>query len=192
LNIVLKAEREFPSRAIVTRNVQKQSSEQPANFCKTNNNKVHNDNKPVEVQDDEISIQDLKKQVNALTLLFQKKGFFNKSRGVQGGLTAKGASKVVRNLHPKPSQAMVPANDPMTCPLCKDKHTIELCKKFRLLDAKRRHGLIQKLKLCYHCLKEPHSVRDCNVAKDRLCGVNGCVRFHHALLHPDNSVKNKS
>jgi hypothetical protein len=62
--------------------------------------------------------------------------------------------------------------------------------KFKSFDAKTRQALVRKSQLCFHCLKGEHRVKDCKVAKDKLCGIEGCVRFHHALLHPDSSVNN--
>ncbi len=39
-------------------------------------------------------------------------------------------------------------------------------------------------KLCYHCLGSGHRVASCKYSPGLLCGVRGCKRFHHKLLHP--------
>jgi hypothetical protein len=192
LNVVQRAEREFASRAKTTKGVHMQGLESLTNLCQTDNNEQGDDDYEVDVPDSTPTDQEFKDQVNSLSLLFQKQGFFKKSGGVQGEVKPKGAFQATKTLYPKtpypkPGQPKV---DFKTCPLCKGAHAIELCEKFKGLEARRRHGFIKKLNLCFHCLKEPHRVRDCTFAKDRLCGVGGCVRFHHALLHPDSSVNN--
>jgi hypothetical protein len=32
-------------------------------------------------------------------------------------------------------------------------------------------------------------VKDCKNKKDQPCGIGGCIRYHHKLLHPDESTK---
>ncbi len=44
--------------------------------------------------------------------------------------------------------------------------------------------MMSKFRLCYHCLGSGHRVASCRFKPDTLCGVRGCKRFHHKLLHP--------
>ncbi len=47
-----------------------------------------------------------------------------------------------------------------------------------------RQSVIKKFKLCFHCLNSGHRVSACRFYPKQLCGVKGCQRFHHRLLHP--------
>ncbi len=44
--------------------------------------------------------------------------------------------------------------------------------------------MISRFKLCYHCLGSGHQVAYCKYNPGSLCGVRGCKRFQHKLLHP--------
>ncbi|XP_046845141.1 uncharacterized protein LOC124438990 [Xenia sp. Carnegie-2017] len=47
--------------------------------------------------------------------------------------------------------------------------------------AKQRQDLVKTHKVCHACLSPGHFVKDCRGA--RICGVEGCQRRHHPLLH---------
>jgi len=70
------------------------------------------------------------------------------------------------------------------CLLCKAKHPLWRCSKFIALAAKEKQAVMSKFRLCYHCLGSGHRVASCRFKPDTLCGVRGCKRFHHKLLHP--------
>jgi hypothetical protein len=70
------------------------------------------------------------------------------------------------------------------CPLCRARHAMWKCSKFRALRAKERQAMIRKFRLCFHCLNSGHRVSSCKFFPKQLCGVKGCKRFHHKLLHP--------
>lgn len=73
------------------------------------------------------------------------------------------------------------------CPLCpEENHKVENCPRFTKLNFKRRQSALKTLGLCWHCLMGNHKVRNCKVNTKKLCGVNGCVRYHHPLLHPED------
>ncbi len=80
------------------------------------------------------------------------------------------------------------------CVVCKsDKHEIVKCPQFLEFPPGKRIDKVVELRLCRTCLKFHNSY--CNI-HDR-CGVDGCRRFHHFLLHkaksptPTNSSQNK-
>jgi hypothetical protein len=52
------------------------------------------------------------------------------------------------------------------------------------LAATERQAVIQKFRLCFHCLSSGHRVSLCKLQPKTLCGIKGCQRFHHKLLHP--------
>ena len=70
------------------------------------------------------------------------------------------------------------------CPLCRARHAMWKCSKFRALRAKDRQAVNRKFRLCFHCLNSGHRVSSCKFFPKQLCGVKGCQRFHHKLLHP--------
>ena len=65
--------------------------------------------------------------------------------------------------------------------ICNQNHPIWKCFKLQNLTAQQRWQMIQKLNLCYCCLGKNHTVQSCG--KIRLCGINGCPKFHNRLLH---------
>jgi len=75
-----------------------------------------------------------------------------------------------------------------SCKICRGKHKVENCVRFKGLNPRKRHAAVKQFKLCWHCLSGNHAIKDCLDKDDKLCGVGGCVRFHHPLLHPEESV----
>jgi hypothetical protein len=70
-----------------------------------------------------------------------------------------------------------------TCAVCQGvDHLPPKCDKFKKADNKQRWRISDKHRLCYCCLLV-HSKGVCQSRKS--CGVNGCTRFHHPLLHKD-------
>ena len=57
--------------------------------------------------------------------------------------------------------------------------TILTCKKFKSMKVNERREHVQKLRLCFNCLRPGHMLKDC---KSRTCGV---PRRHNGLLHSD-------
>ncbi|XP_049302713.1 uncharacterized protein LOC125775825 [Bactrocera dorsalis] len=60
------------------------------------------------------------------------------------------------------------------------------CASFKVMPRNQRWQVVRKLKLCRRCLKT-HSMNRCNWVKP--CGVNGCTRSHHPLLHNSEFVQ---
>ncbi|XP_058814579.1 uncharacterized protein LOC131678438 [Topomyia yanbarensis] len=70
-----------------------------------------------------------------------------------------------------------------SCPACNFVgHQTGSCQKFKRLCVDDRWKLVKERKLCRRCLT-PHTRWPC---KGEICGVNGCQRRHHRLLHYDH------
>ncbi|XP_062703599.1 uncharacterized protein LOC134286050 [Aedes albopictus] len=66
------------------------------------------------------------------------------------------------------------------CGVChKDVHDVTICEVFKSAEPKRRFQIAIESKLCFCCLRT-HSGR-CD--RRQQCPVEGCSRYHHALLH---------
>ena len=68
-----------------------------------------------------------------------------------------------------------------SCVLCKGTHHLERCHKFRAQSLQQRRDLVKSKRVCHACLSPGHFVKSCRGA--RICGVEGCQRRHHPLLH---------
>ncbi|XP_073943295.1 uncharacterized protein [Choristoneura fumiferana] len=67
------------------------------------------------------------------------------------------------------------------CAYCNKKHKLADCKDFISLTLDNKWLWLRDAKICYKCLKsKSHRWRTCKIGR---CGVDGCVRFHHPLLH---------
>ena len=66
------------------------------------------------------------------------------------------------------------------CPLKDGKHPLWKCEKILKMTSQARYEKAKKLKLCFCCLSGKHVVKDCTY---NACGVKGCSRRHHRLLH---------
>ncbi|CAB4002846.1 Hypothetical predicted protein [Paramuricea clavata] len=69
----------------------------------------------------------------------------------------------------------------LLCVLCKGTHHLERCHKFRAQSLQQRRDLIKSKRVCHACLSPGHFVNNCRGAQ--MCGVEGCQRRHHPLLH---------
>ncbi|KAG5891742.1 hypothetical protein JTB14_000345 [Gonioctena quinquepunctata] len=71
------------------------------------------------------------------------------------------------------------------CHYCEMKgHKTQLCPKFNENDVETRWSVVTKKKLCFSCLSNNHQTYRCEIRKS--CGLNGCRRHHHKLLHKDS------
>ena len=75
---------------------------------------------------------------------------------------------------------------PFKCVLCSGSHYLERRHKFRELTLRQRQNPVDERRVCSSCLSPGDFVKKCRVA--RLCGVEGCQRRDHRLLHSSNSV----
>ncbi|XP_067051180.1 uncharacterized protein [Acropora muricata] len=68
------------------------------------------------------------------------------------------------------------------CSLCHGfDHGVWFCKQFYEKGVDDRWQIAKERKLCFHCLARDHRGKDCT--KARKCGIDGCTRNHHRLLH---------
>ena len=68
------------------------------------------------------------------------------------------------------------------CSLCQRlDHGVWFCKQFHHKRVDYRWQFAKEKKLCFRCLATDHRGKDCR--KARICGIEGCPRNHHRLLH---------
>ena len=68
------------------------------------------------------------------------------------------------------------------CSLCQSPdHGVWFCKQFYDKGVDDRWQFAKERKLCFRCLATDHRGKDCR--KARICGIEGCPRNHHRLLH---------
>lgn len=67
------------------------------------------------------------------------------------------------------------------CAFCGEGHHVYDCDAFRKLPAANRLREVRKRPLCYCCLSAGHLVPSCE--KKKPCGLEGCERRHHQMLH---------
>ncbi|XP_073821377.1 uncharacterized protein [Musca autumnalis] len=73
------------------------------------------------------------------------------------------------------------------CEICKGDHIIAKCRTFiEKIAVPERWEKVKKFKLCFSCLHKGHGTTVCRFKKT--CGLDGCPRFHHKLLHDDKTV----
>ena len=67
------------------------------------------------------------------------------------------------------------------CLLCAGDHVLASCPDFLAVDVSARYEMAKSCRVCFKCLRPGHVVRRC--LSGVLCGVPGCSRSHHHLLH---------
>ena len=77
-----------------------------------------------------------------------------------------------------------------TCYLCSGEHDLEQCQTFKGRSPDARLKLVFDQRLCLHCLKKGHRVKDCQ--KARRCGKDDCKYRHHVLLHGSQPTRSRS
>ena len=71
----------------------------------------------------------------------------------------------------------------LKCYVCSEDHRVLECPTFSDCSVDQRSQHAKNQRLCFSCLNRGHVTRDCK-SKSK-CGINGCSRFHHQLLHSD-------
>ncbi|XP_047992014.1 uncharacterized protein LOC125230827 isoform X2 [Leguminivora glycinivorella] len=67
------------------------------------------------------------------------------------------------------------------CRYCNKKHELTDCQDFKSLTLDDKWIWLREAKICSKCLiSKSHRWKTCKVGR---CGVDGCERFHHPLLH---------
>lgn len=74
-------------------------------------------------------------------------------------------------------------NAPSFCPMCKGQHQLHDCYAFKALNVRDRYEKARNFKCCFSCLLANHRVKDCR--RRAQCGVDGCTKLHHSLLHTE-------
>jgi hypothetical protein len=76
-----------------------------------------------------------------------------------------------------------------SCLLCEDKHPVERCKEWRIMNTRQRWSLAWEKKACFKCLGTSHQGVDCD--KEQKCGKDGCEKTHHRDLHQKAREENR-
>ena len=72
-------------------------------------------------------------------------------------------------------------SDKYPCKLCKSAHKLFDCPVFKKKSLDDRHDFVKSNNYCFNCLQYGHMIRNCR--RNELCGVDGCNKKHHKLLH---------
>ena len=68
------------------------------------------------------------------------------------------------------------------CPFKDGQRPIWTCEKIKSMKVNEWREHVQKLRLCFNCLKPGHMSKDC---RSRTCSVPSCGRRHNRLLHSE-------
>ena len=91
---------------------------------------------------------------------------------------------------PANSYATHEGQQPATPCLFEDgNHPVSSCPKFAALTPDERAEAVKEKNLCFRCLKGGHRIRECRSQKS--CGVDGCQKKHHELVHLAKQVFGK-
>ncbi|XP_011871166.1 PREDICTED: uncharacterized protein LOC105563832 [Vollenhovia emeryi] len=77
-------------------------------------------------------------------------------------------------------------SDKLKCIACSGPHSLTKCASFKAKSANDRRDCVRRSGVCYNCFGG-HRVNDCR--SDKRCGVSGCQRKHHTLLHPSAAAE---
>ena len=75
------------------------------------------------------------------------------------------------------------------CDFCEGSHGLWACPRYREESVEGRWRAAEDKKLCFRCLSSNHQGKHC--FRSRGCGVNGCKRSHHRLLHLSEDITNR-
>ncbi|XP_017486631.1 PREDICTED: uncharacterized protein LOC108375062, partial [Rhagoletis zephyria] len=73
------------------------------------------------------------------------------------------------------------------CPLCQGQHKPADCKRLIEVTVSDRWTEVKSRRLCFACLNAGHSTSNCR--RRKVCGIDGCKRSHHRLLHESLSER---
>jgi len=83
----------------------------------------------------------------------------------------------------KNENSAAPTSRTPICSFCSKDHYIWRCPDFTMIDVKLRYAHVREKRLCFHCLLPGHRIRDCKFRPEAVCGLEGCKRKHHRLVH---------
>ncbi|XP_038122496.1 uncharacterized protein LOC119771145 [Culex quinquefasciatus] len=66
------------------------------------------------------------------------------------------------------------------CAKCSKEHNMYQCEEFRRLSVQERRELVQKVRLCFNCLRPAHCAKSCTSKSS--CHTPECKQRHHTLL----------
>lgn len=69
------------------------------------------------------------------------------------------------------------------CPICKQRHSIYFCYKFKSLPIEKRIEKVKELNLCNNCLRKGHDKQHCRLGPCKICSQK-----HNSLLHIHNNI----
>jgi hypothetical protein len=70
----------------------------------------------------------------------------------------------------------------VTCFNCQGPYVMSRCGEFRKVSSFEREHIAKNKKMCMSCLSSTeHVLESCPTKRE--CGVNGCTKCHHHLLH---------
>ena len=69
------------------------------------------------------------------------------------------------------------------CSCCRQAHTLPTCPKFKTLTPQIQSAIVRRDRICFHCLGGVHLTRECTTDVGKLCGIGGCEKYHHKILH---------
>ena len=97
----------------------------------------------------------------------------------------KTASKVfVSNSQQRETKKQMPSSSTNThsrCNVCKGNHRLWECRVFKEKTLTQRAKLVADIKLCFSCLRDKHTFRQCPQPKK--CRAEGCNSSRNTLLH---------
>jgi len=86
---------------------------------------------------------------------------------------------------PTANQQKVDQYSAPKCDFCKvERHPLTKCDKLIKADPLLKLNYMKKHKLCWHCLRSGHFINKCKINVGVKCGVDGCERRHHPIVHP--------
>ncbi|KAK3749297.1 hypothetical protein QZH41_007559 [Actinostola sp. cb2023] len=71
----------------------------------------------------------------------------------------------------------------LKCHVCEGNHKVSECPTFIDSSVEERWQTAKASRMCFSCLNKGHQTKDCRSKKK--CDKNGCLRFHHPILHVD-------
>ena len=85
-----------------------------------------------------------------------------------------------------PANPVTTVRSEKQCVACKDSRPLWRCTVFRRKTATERTKLAAESKLCFPCLNEGHSFRQC--PQSRKCAKDDCSSSHSTLLHESSRI----
>ena len=121
-----------------------------------------------------------------------RKGFkpkYNRNKQNFSKKTFTGKPRVAK---PSGNQEKVDRLSTPKCDFCgTERHSLTTCEKFKKAEVLTKIDHLKKRRLCWHCLRPGHFVAKCRINKGKACGIDGCQRQHHPLMHnPVNKSRN--